>query len=253
MITMSGTTTAMNIQRASVAGEQLYWTVYQNIPTAFYGTDINQNIGTTTVTIIFKDGSRASGTFVITPRTRPQEEVIIPDSLGGNGAASGIQLESALEKDNADLAATYSRTDKALWTGAFAFPVASTSINPRFVTSPYGYNRMSGAETIVHKGTDFRAATGTPVYAINRGIVRKAKVYAIYGDTVIIDHGLGLLSMYMHLSKMSVNPGQLVRKGDLLGYSGNTGYAEGPHLHLTIRIGGVSIDPMKFFALFGVK
>jgi murein DD-endopeptidase MepM/ murein hydrolase activator NlpD len=173
--------------------------------------------------------------------------------LGGNSVANQAVVLSILTKENAAIAAVYSRMDKALWTSGFAFPVASTTGSPLTVTDPYGYNRDSGANTITHKGVDFHAPPGTPVYAVNRGVVRVAKSYTVYGNTVIVDHGLGLLSMYMHLSKMSVYPGQLVTKGQRLGLSGETGYAEGPHLHLTVRIGGVSVDPMGFFALFGAK
>jgi murein DD-endopeptidase MepM/ murein hydrolase activator NlpD len=248
MITISGTST-MPVKSAP----PLSFFIYRDVPTALYGTDINQKTGTTTITATFGDGSRASGSFVIMPRIRPTESLPVPETLGGNSVANQALVLTMLAKENAAIAAVYSRTDKALWTSSFAFPVASTTDSPLTVTDPYGYNRDSGANTITHKGVDFHAPPGTPVYAVNRGVVRVAKSYTVYGNTVIIDHGLGLLSMYMHLSKMSVAPGQLVTKGQRLGLSGETGYAEGPHLHLTIRIGGVSVDPMGFFALFGVK
>ena len=248
MITISGTST-MPVKSAP----PLSFFTYRGVPTALYGTDINQKTGTTTVTATFGDGSRVSGSFVIMPRIRPTESLPVPAQLGGNSVANQAVVLSILTKENAAIAAVYSRTDKALWTSGFAFPVASTTDSPLTVTDPYGYNRDSGANTITHKGVDFHAPPGTPVYAVNRGVVRVAKSYTVYGNTVIIDHGLGLLSMYMHLSKISVYPGQLVTKGQRLGLSGETGYAEGPHLHLTVRIGGVSVDPMGFFALFGVK
>lgn len=253
MITLAGTTTAADVKSAAAGGLPVFFFTYQGVTTALYGTGINQKPGTTTVTVAFKDGSSVSGSLVVAPRVKPEEDVPIPADLGGNSAASGAALLLVLDKENADLAAVYSRTDKALWTDTFAFPTASTSANPRVVTDPYGYNRDSGTETITHKGVDFRAPPGTPIYAVNRGVVRVAKTYIAYGNTVIVDHGLGLLSMYMHLSKIDVAPGQLVQKGQLLGLSGETGYAEGPHLHLTIRIDGVSIDPMSFYSLFGVK
>ena len=85
---------------------------------------------------------------------------------------------------------------------------------------------------------------------MNRGIVRLAKHFRDYGNTVIIDHGLGLMTFYMHLSKIQVNVGELVRQGHMIGLSGQTGYAAQPHLHLTVRINDVSIDPIKFMALF---
>lgn len=227
----------------------LFFFSYKNVPTALYGTDLNQKTGTTTITVIFKDGSQASSSFYIKYRAQPQESLAIPAQLGGNSAANQVRVLSILSKENADLAAVYSRKDKKLWSSIFSYPIAA----PIVVTDPYGYGRDSGAYTIVHKGVDFHAPPGTPVYAINRGVVRMSKNYAVYGNTVIMDHGLGLLSIYMHLSKRLVAPGQLVQKGDMVGFSGETGYSEGPHLHLSVRINNISVDPVAFFALFGVK
>ena len=246
-----------DIKSGSVAGSKLSFFSYNGMPTALYGVDINQKTGTTTVMVTFKDGATATTSFFIAPRARPSESMAVPEQLGGNSVANQAQVVSILNKENAQLAAIYSRMDKALWrdtgTSTFLFPVASTSANPLTVTNGYGYNRESGSQTITHKGADFRASVGTPVYAVARGVVRSARGYVVYGNSVVMDHGLGLLSMYMHLSKLSVSAGQLVEKGQLIGLSGDTGYSEGAHLHLTIRIGGVSIDPMSFYALFGEK
>jgi murein DD-endopeptidase MepM/ murein hydrolase activator NlpD len=85
---------------------------------------------------------------------------------------------------------------------------------------------------------------------MNRGVVRLSKKLNTYGNTVVVDHGLGLMTMYMHLSKREVVEGQLVLRGQEIGKSGQTGYAEMPHLHVSIRIAGISIDPMKFMDFF---
>ena len=132
-----------------------------------------------------------------------------------------------------------------LWTKKFIPPLATT-----FIVDPYGYSRKTGDYTIAHKGTDFRAEEGTAVYAMNRGVVRLAKKSPIYGNMVVIDHGLGLMTFYLHLSKITVMQGELIEQSKILGYSGQTGYALGPHLHLSIRINNQSIDPVKFMALF---
>ena len=85
---------------------------------------------------------------------------------------------------------------------------------------------------------------------MNAGVVRIAQKFPTYGNTVVIDHGLGVMTFYMHLSKIKVVKGQAVALGKEIGLSGHTGYAEQPHLHLTIRINGISIDPMKFMTFF---
>lgn len=225
----------------------LHFFFYNGQPTAFYGTDLNQKSGTTTLAVTLADGSQLTGAFFLAPRPRPVEVLPIPVQLGGNSPANQAAVVSQLAKENSAINTAYSRLDKALWTKPFLYPL-KTAIT---ITDPYGYSRDSGEHVIAHKGADFRAPLGTPVYAINRGVVRAATTYTVYGKTVIVDHGLGLLSIYMHLSKLSVAPGQLVERSQLIGYSGATGYAEGAHLHLTIRINGVSIDPLKFFNLLG--
>ncbi len=256
MITLTGARISA-VQSATVSGSKVYFSLYKSIPTALYGVDINQKIGTTTVRVVFTDGSLATTSFVILPRVKPQEYLPVPQQLGGNSTANQAKIVSLLQTENANLATLTSRAKTALWTASttstFVFPIASSTKNPLTVTDTYGYNRQSGAQTITHKGVDFHATSGTPVYAISGGVIRANKTYVMYGNTIILDHGLGLLSMYMHLSKSLVTSGQTIKKGQLIGYSGETGYSEGPHLHLTIRLGGISIDPMKFFALFGTK
>ncbi len=120
--------------------------------------------------------------------------------------------------------------------------------NP-IITDTYGYSRQTGAYSIAHKGTDFRAVEGTPVYAMNDGIVRLKKEFRDYGNTLVVDHGGGLQTLYLHLSKFVVNEGEWVSKGKLIAYSGSTGYTEGAHLHISVKIGTYSIDPMKFLEL----
>lgn len=244
MITISGTT-SLPIKSSPT----LFFFLYKNIPTALYGIDLKQKTGTTTISVTFKDGLQLSTSFFVATRTQPEEFIPVPQSLGGNSAANQTKVLSILEKENANLVSAYSRKDKKLWTDTFSFPVAA----PVIVTDPYGYNRNSGEYTVPHKGVDFHAPPGTKVFAINRGVVRIAKNYITDGKTIAIDHGFGLLSIYMHLSKISVYVGQLVQKGELLGLSGETGYAEGPHLHLSVRMNNTSIDPIAFFMMFGVK
>ena len=267
MITIVGAT---NIQSATLiapgpnmagrgAATSLHFVTYQNTPTAFYGTGINQKTGTTTIIVTLKNGSKLSGSFFIGARVSPTEHLAVPAQLGGNSTSSQQQLVKNLSTQNSTLANIYSNPAVSFWTAAFTWPihasdVAAAASNPGgiVITDAFGYNRDSGSETIIHKGVDFKAATGTPVYAINAGYVRVAKFFSVYGNTVVVDHGMGIQSFYMHLSKFAVTPGTPVKQGQLLGYSGETGYSEGPHLHLTIRIGGVSIDPIKFYALFGL-
>jgi murein DD-endopeptidase MepM/ murein hydrolase activator NlpD len=154
---------------------------------------------------------------------------------------------SNLEKENIVLNNVKSDTNQ-LWKNPFHFPLSSI-----FVTDNYGYNRATVGEKILHKGTDFRAQEGTEVRAMNKGIVKIARIFTVYGNTVVIDHGKGILTFYMHLSKLLVKEGDMVEEGMVIGKSGMTGYAEAPHLHISVRINGISIDPMTFMGFFEEK
>jgi murein DD-endopeptidase MepM/ murein hydrolase activator NlpD len=107
---------------------------------------------------------------------------------------------------------------------------------------------MNGQPRGRHQGADFRAATGTPVLAPNAGRVVLAADLYFSGNTVIIDHGLGMFSLLAHLSRIAVAPGASVARGDLLGESGSTGRVTGPHLHWALRLGDASVDPLAVVA-----
>lgn len=245
MIAIEGahTSSALGIQ-ISFGGKPLKVFMYKGKPTAFYGFDLKKKGGVYTVTAQLLDGTTLKKSVLVGERAVEKVSFTIPAKLGGNTTASQNALVSTLAYENASLVGLKTGI-KAYWSDSFAYPLATTTI-----TDSYGYNRATGVATVTHKGTDFRAPLDTEVMAINRGVVRLVQNTRNYGKTVVVDHGLGLMSFYMHLSKIYVNEGELVKKGQLVGLSGQTGYAEHPHLHLTIRVDDVSIDPARFLELF---
>jgi len=110
----------------------------------------------------------------------------------------------------------------------------------------FGNIRKSGEISLQHLGVDLEADIGKPVYAINGGIVRLSRDFTNYGKTIVIDHGLGIFSLYLHLDEFKVFEGKAVKKGDVIALSGNTGYSIAPHLHLGVKIQGASVDPLRF-------
>jgi murein DD-endopeptidase MepM/ murein hydrolase activator NlpD len=115
------------------------------------------------------------------------------------------------------------------------------------ITSDFGNKRVfNSILKSYHSGTDFRAKRGTPIVASNSGRVVLVKNRFFAGNSVIIDHGEGIYSGYYHLSKFAVKKGQMVRRGEVIGYAGATGRVTGPHLHYTIHVGGVCVDPLQF-------
>jgi len=125
-----------------------------------------------------------------------------------------------------------------LWERRFVSPVSAP------VSDVFGTARVFNEQVQSrHQGLDFAVPPGTDVHAINSGVVILARPMFFEGDCVVIDHGQGLLSLYLHLSEFKVKEGQEVRSGELIGLSGGTGRATGPHLHLAVRWQGVYISP----------
>lgn len=115
------------------------------------------------------------------------------------------------------------------------------------INSDFGRPRtLPNGHTYFHSGVDLRARTGTPLYAANDGLVVYADETVVPGKTVILYHGSGVHSQYMHMSELRVEKGQRIRQGELLGLSGATGRVEGPHLHWEIHWKGRKLDPLKF-------
>jgi murein DD-endopeptidase MepM/ murein hydrolase activator NlpD len=131
-------------------------------------------------------------------------------------------------------------TSEPLWSGAFVHP------RPGTTTSPFGQRRLFNDELRSrHTGLDIRADTGTPVFAANSGRVALAGELYFTGNTVYLDHGLGLHTAYFHLSRLEVGEGEWVEKGELIGLVGATGRVTGPHLHWGLYLSGVPLDPVS--------
>jgi murein DD-endopeptidase MepM/ murein hydrolase activator NlpD len=131
------------------------------------------------------------------------------------------------------------------WSQPFVAPIRGAKDGRNF-----GHRRVfNGRPRAPHSGSDLRADVGTPVYASNRGRVVLAKALFYSGNAVIVDHGLGLYTMYLHLSRIDVAPGALVERGQRLGLAGATGRVTGPHLHWGVRIVDARVDPFSLLKL----
>jgi hypothetical protein len=136
--------------------------------------------------------------------------------------------------------------DKLLWEGPFVQP-RNTKVFSNFAeTRTYVYQGRT-VDTQVHVGFDLASTKQSPVPASNAGQVAFAGPLTIYGNTVIVDHGLGLQTLYAHLSTIGVKVGDMVTRGQELGRSGTTGLAVGDHLHFEVLVSGVSVTPIEWW------
>jgi len=135
------------------------------------------------------------------------------------------------------------------WLIPSAIPVKNS-----WYSSNFGWriDPFTGKEAM-HEGVDFVVPEGTPVYASAGGVVAYASIHPQYGNLVEIDHGKGVITRYAHNSKLLVQVGQMVRRGQKISLSGSTGRATGPHLHFEVRYNGVAQNPVRFLKEAGSK
>ncbi len=138
-------------------------------------------------------------------------------------------------------AAYWKMTPEAYWTEPFAVPIPGITGGRNF-----GHRRIFNDQPRApHSGADLTATTGTEIHASNRGKVILAKNLFFSGNAVFIDHGLGVFTVYLHLSEILVAPGAMVEKGEVVGLAGATGRVTGPHLHWGARIQKARVDPFS--------
>ncbi|WP_462137772.1 M23 family metallopeptidase [Candidatus Mycalebacterium sp.] len=136
------------------------------------------------------------------------------------------------------------KSDKILWEGSFIRPVGS--LQSRFEQRIYIFEGEE-IDKKPHLGYDIASQKRNPVRAANNGVVIFADDLGIYGNTVIIDHGMGIATLYSHLGSMSVQRGETVVKADRIGNTGATGLAFGDHLHFSIYVGGLPVEPIQWW------
>ena len=163
------------------------------------------------------------------------ENFVAPDAL----------TQKQIAEDQAVKDRTFAHSaNQPEWSGDFAKPVQAQA------TDSFGTRRtFNGKLASIHRGMDFRAPSGTPVAAANSGSVILARKLFYEGNCVVIDHGQGFMTIYMHLSRVDVTEGAGVGKGQRLGLSGATGRVTGLHLHFAARWQGAYVDPAGLFAL----
>jgi murein DD-endopeptidase MepM/ murein hydrolase activator NlpD len=136
-------------------------------------------------------------------------------------------------------------TDARHWDEPFLIPINGC------MSSPFGVQRLHNGKPTgsYHSGVDQRSPEGQPIHAIAAGVVRVVREYNLHGNVVGVDHGQGVESLYLHMSRFATKEGATVNKGDVLGYVGATGRVTGPHLHWNLYVNGVGVNPTKWVQL----
>jgi murein DD-endopeptidase MepM/ murein hydrolase activator NlpD len=131
------------------------------------------------------------------------------------------------------------------WAEPFVAPL------PGCMNSPFGVARLHNRKPTgdYHAGLDQRSPAGKPLHAVAGGVVKIARMFNLRGGTVGIDHGQGMESIYLHMSRVAAVEGARVNKGDVIGYVGATGRATGPHLHWALYVNGVPVNPRQWVVL----
>lgn len=168
-----------------------------------------------------------------------------PLTVEGRFTSPDPETLKRIDQEKAAKTAAYNATSShALWSGNFTQPLDS------LITETFGVRRVFNGQLLSeHHGVDFRAAPGTSVLASNSGMVVLARELFYEGNCVILDHGQGLSTIYMHFSKFAVHEGDRVERGQKLGESGATGRVTGPHLHVSVLWRGVALDLLSLTTL----
>lgn len=209
------------------------------------GVDLDVKPGeyTTDVTFKMQDGrvDKRETLIKVQPTKFPTTELKVEDRYVELSPRDLARATREAKETNAIFAKI---TSEILWKDPFTVPI------PGEKGSNFGHRRIfNGEPRAPHSGADLHAKTGTPVHATNRGRVVLAKNLFFTGNTVILDHGLGIYSLYAHLSRIDVKPGMIMKNGQVIGLSGATGRVTGPHLHWGMKIQGARVNPYSLVDL----
>lgn len=238
-------TVARGATGVTVHAFQTMWPAYQEDAAtwmALVGIDLDRRPGIYDVAaaVASPAGSVTRPLTVVARRFRTRTLTVAPDYVNPSP-----ELMARITADAAFMTGAYEHSaDTPAWTGGFVRPV------PGRANSSFGTRSVfNGERRNPHAGTDFLSGTGTPIHAPAGGHIAAARDLFFTGNTVVIDHGLGVFSMLAHLSRIDVREGDTVDTGMIVGLVGATGRVTGPHLHWALRIGEARVDPLSALAL----
>lgn len=205
--------------------------------------DVKPGVYTLSLSASTPSGKDVSFQRRVTVRAQKYRTTVI--TVEGKYTAPSQEQLDIIARDKKTKQETFSKvTPDREWAGAFKPPLQAP------FSDTFGTTRtFNGQVRSTHEGLDFAVVAGTPIAALNAGTVLLARPLYFEGNCVVLDHGQGLLTLYLHMSEIKVKEGDKVERGQVLGLVGGTGRASGPHLHVAVRWQGVYVDPATLLKL----
>jgi murein DD-endopeptidase MepM/ murein hydrolase activator NlpD len=235
-----------SVMEGSVGGQPLKFFAYGDGYAALAGIDLETKPGKLLWRVGAVDGSgepvKLSGTVRVKARKFPVQRLTLPKEL--------VELDAPtlkrVEEESTRLRTLFQTiTPERLWRGRFTRPVGGAPEGTGFGAKRF----INGLRRSPHAGVDYSADAGTPVVAANGGRVALVGEMFFPGRLVVLDHGLGLFTLYFHLERVDVHEGERVERGQPIGAVGATGRATGPHLHFAAHLREARIDPTTLLTL----
>jgi murein DD-endopeptidase MepM/ murein hydrolase activator NlpD len=248
VLTISGPAAASGIAVRALGQSWAAYRADASTWRALVGIDLETLPKTYSAVVTAGDGpaaARAAHDLVVKAKTFATRTLTVDDVFVNPPASE----QGRIKEEAARLAAIWAHVSpERLWSAGFVAPVPETA------NSAFGKRSVvNGQPGSPHSGADFPSPAGEAVKAPGGGRVVLAEELYYSGNTVIIDHGLGLYSLLAHLSAIAVRKDDTVTPGDVVGKAGATGRVTGPHLHWSVRLGGARVDPLSLLAMFGAR
>jgi murein DD-endopeptidase MepM/ murein hydrolase activator NlpD len=234
--------TAGRAVEARFQGERVFLGEYEGEQYAIIGVPLSAKPGLQTFTLIAADGSRETLGFSIDDKQYTEQRLTIKNQRQVNPNPDDMVR---IRAESAEMTAAFSSWDETQRpTLAMLPPVDGIR------SSSFGHKRFfNGEPRAPHSGMDIAADEGTPIVAPAAGIIRSTGNYFFNGNTIILDHGHGLISLYCHMNTIDVEVGSEVAAGEQIGRVGQTGRVTGPHLHWSVNLNNTRIDPAFFLQI----
>lgn len=221
-------------------GKTLHFNPIKKTFKAIIGIDLNTEPGTYPLELTI-NGRRIDKQVRIAKKKYPVQRLTLPEGM----VELSPENEARVEREQKRTSLLWPVDSLRIWSGNFIDPLPGKKIG-----TPFGVRRIiNKVPKSSHSGVDLTAEEGEPVHAPNDGVVVLVDDLFFSGNSIVLDHGQGIYTMFFHLSKFNVKYGQAVMKGDVIAFVGSTGRSTGAHLHWGARVQGARVDSLQLMKL----